>query len=146
MNERPIFNSNLTKKIYPSLEGRSIFLVESVGLVGLWSSACINDQGMRVEMAVEVPANLVDLMNDNGLESAIMHVNSFYELEPTIQAYKAGKKMVVTKSAIEFKGVLAEINRTIMLEGIPSLYKDAIWSLDRALEMIAEMFEKDSQK
>jgi hypothetical protein len=79
-----------------NLNGHSVYIVESEDLAeSIGQRLSMLSEIATFETTDEVPENLLETMNDNDIELAIIHLNSTYDFLPILEAHEAGKIIVV---------------------------------------------------
>lgn len=79
-----------------SLNGHSVYIVESEELAeSIGQRLSILSEIATFETTDEVPENLLEIMDDNNIELAIIHLNSTYDFLPILEAHEHGKVIVV---------------------------------------------------
>jgi predicted transcriptional regulator len=133
-------------EVYPALSGHSVFLAESMFLLSHYVAWCSEYEGMTVECASEIPRNLLQLMNSEGIESAIMHISSLSEETAVLEVHRAGKKVVVlTRETLTQNDI--DLEERLRSEGVAIVTKNEfpLTCFEEALGILAQLFEQQPQ-
>ncbi len=76
-----------------NLSGHSVLLVESRKILGImFGEGFVTHEMKPIEAEEFVPENLLEFMNNNGLESAIIHTALLQDEPLILEANRGGKK------------------------------------------------------
>jgi choline kinase len=86
----------MTPETHPVFTGHS--LSESETTLGLWGSQCDMEENFTtVAGDFIIPNNLLQVMEEKNIDAAIVHTASLHDEQPVLEAFNAGKNIVVVK-------------------------------------------------
>src|SRR5690242_3091924 len=93
---REHFHGLWTEKTYPTLIGHSIYVVDDPRLLDNYAASLSIDMKMILSgINSSVPENLLEIMENENIESALLHVNTLSGIEPTLKVHASGRKVIV---------------------------------------------------
>lgn len=127
---------------YGNLKGHSLLIIESKKLARSFHSlARVIAEMEPIEWRKSVPRNLLDYMNKNGIETAIIHPTNTDEVPEIIKAHQAGKKIVVLEGYWVSKEQ-GEMYEKLEKEGIAIVNKLENDTLVNSLNILSELLSK----
>jgi len=124
-----------------ALKGKSVFLVESGKLLGeMYAECLVTRQMSKVKARSTVPDNLDRYMEEEGMDSAIIHISKNTEVCSVLRAHKSGKRIVVIRRNPPISSRDVKTYREFEKEGVPMVDK-RMGCFQEALEMIAKSME-----
>lgn len=132
----------MTKETHPALRGQSAFLIESQLILSEYFVHCYINEGMsRVDVDTEVPSDLLEIMQNRELDSAILHTSSLADETPILEAHLAGRHIVVIKRNPPATREELQMYSRLEEAGVVTIEKTT-GCFDTALERLSQMFSE----
>ena len=127
-----------------NLSGHSVLLVESRKLLGeMFAEGYVTHEMKPIEAKEFVPENLLEFMNKNGLESAIIHTALLQDEQLILEAHRRGKKIVVIERDPPATTDEADMYQRLESEGIATTPK-RLFSQSAAFTLLSSLFENNA--
>ena len=129
-------------EIESTLKGRSLLIIESEKFTGFLFQECLVGRNMdRIVTSDHIPnqEGLLEFMNNNGLDAAIIHTSNPEDEKNIMKANDAGKKILIitrdplTKDEIAFYENLEQ-------KGVATITKGGSTSIKELVDPLEELF------
>lgn len=144
--ERPIY------KIYPQLQGKSVFIIESPvergdkGLIPELTDHLVNMQLMEVTTYVRIffEGSLLQKINECNFDITVFHVAGSIEADKVLEAHEAGEKIIVLERMNAVTDELTESYNNLRKAGIPMCPKlgNAFEMTKKITDLMAQQFSE----